>query len=64
MEESLVKAGGLGIEMVNSRILLEKPGGMLEKAGFTTARKKPELQWRLTFPPELLISEEMSGLSL
>ena len=60
----MVRVGGLGIEMVTSRMFLEKPIGITEKAGFTTARKKPELQWRLTFPLELFISEEMSGLSL
>ena len=44
--------------------IAEKPFEKLLKAGLTTARKKPELHWRLTLPPELLTSMETSALSL
>ena len=62
--ESLVKVGGLGMEIVIPWTIAEKPLEKVLKAGLTTARKKPELHWRLTLPPELLITMETSALSL
>ena len=60
----MVKVGGLGMEIVIPWTIAEKPLEKVLKAGLTTARKKPELHWRLTLPPELLITIATSALSL